>query len=134
MKIQYIAPEYVPQVLPAVRSFIASGLAHTDSCTEQHAEAFLCAGQWVLLIAVADTGEAIGAYVLSFSNSPGKRSAMIVSAAGKGLASNEAKDQVSAIARSMGATHLQALARPSAARLYKRVGLVEKASLMEMKL
>lgn len=133
MNIQYVPVEMVAQVLPQARAFIARGLSHTDSCTVEHAEAFLSTGAFVLLVAIEDE-KICGAYILGFSNGPGARTACIVSAAGTGLASQEAFDQVKNIARNMGATQIQVLAREAAARLYRRVGLEEKAVLMEIKL
>jgi hypothetical protein len=132
MIIQHVHPDLVPQVLPAVRSHIEKGLEFTDSCNVDHACAYLTTGAWTLLVAV-DEGIK-GAYVLSFSNTPTERTALIVSAAGAGLASQDAFDQVKALAKQLGATQIQVLARDSAARLYKRVGLTEKATLMEIKL
>jgi hypothetical protein len=133
MNVQRVPINLVPQVLPVVRSHIESGLEFTDSCNVDHTCAYLVTGAWTLLVAVVDD-EIQGAYVLSFSNTPTDRTALIVSAAGAGLASQDAFDQVKAIAREQGATQIQVLARESAARLYKRVGLTEKATLMEIKL
>lgn len=133
MIVQRVPPELVPQVLPVVRSHIERGLEFTDSCNVDHACAYLVTGAWMLLVAVVDD-KVEGAYVLSFSNTPTDRTALIVSAAGAGLASQNAFDQVKTIAREHGATQVQVLARESAARLYKRVGLTEKATLMEIKL
>jgi hypothetical protein len=133
MNIQRVPINFVPQVLPSVRSHIERGLEFTDSCSVDHACAYLVTGAWTLLVAVVDE-EIQGAYVLSFSNTPTERTALIVSAAGAGLASQDAFDQVKEIAREQGATQIQVLARESAARLYKRVGLTEKATLMEIKL
>jgi hypothetical protein len=132
MIIQHVHPNQVPQLLPVVRSHIERGLEFTDSCNVDHACAYLVTGAWTLLVAVDDGVQ--GAYVLSFSNTPTDRTALIVSAAGAGLASQDAFDQVKEIAKQMGATQIQVLARESAARLYKRVGLAEKATLMEIKL
>ena len=133
MIVQRVSVDFVPQVLPSVKTHIASGLDFTDSCTVEHACAYLVTGAWVLLVAVVDA-QIQGAYVLSFSNTPTERTAFIVSAAGAGLASQNAFEQVKNIARELGATQIQVLARDSAARLYKRVGLTEKATLMEIKL
>jgi hypothetical protein len=133
MNVQRVPINLVPQVLPVVRPHIERGLEFTDSCNVDHACAYLVTGAWTLLVAVVD--DVIqGAYVLSFSNTPTDRTGLIVSAAGAGLASQDAFDQVKAIAREQGATQIQVLARESAARLYKRVGLTEKATLMEIKL
>jgi len=133
MKIQRVPVELVPQVLPVVRTHISRGLEFTDSCNVDHACAYLVTGAWTLLVAVVDE-QIQGAYVLSFSNTPTDRTALIVSAAGAGLASQGAFDQVKEIARENGATQIQVLAREAAARLYRRVGLAEKATLMEIKL
>lgn len=133
MMIQFVHPDLVPRLMPEVSEMIASGLAHTDSCTLEHAQVHLANGNWTLLVAVEDE-KIKGIYVLSFYNEPTERIALIVSAAGRGLTSKEASDQVFEYARSRGATKMQVLARESAARLYKRVGLTEKATLMEIKL
>lgn len=134
MRIQHVPTELVPQVMPLVALHISRGLEHTDSCTLEHAQVHLSTGSWVLLVAVDDDNAIQGAYVLSFYNEPTARIALIVSAAGTGLAGQDVFDQVKAIAKGMAATKIQVLARESAARLYKRVGLSEKASLMEIKL
>lgn len=110
------------------------GLQYASTYNIHHAEVLLSNGSWVLLVAVDDDGSITGAYAVAFQNDPASRTAFIVSAGGAGLASQEAFDQVKAIANGMGATKIQVLARESAARLYKRVGLEEKATLMEIKL
>jgi hypothetical protein len=133
MMIKQVHPDLVPKLMPEVSKYIAMGLEHTDSCTLEHAQVHLASGNWMLLVAMEDE-KIVGAYVLSFYNEPTERIALIVSAAGSGLASQGAANQVFDHARSRGATKMQVLARESAARLYKRVGLTEKATLMEIKL
>lgn len=134
MKIQHVPVDLVAQVWPQAREFVANGLKHATACNISHAEVFLSNGSWILLVAVNDNNDICGAYVLNIQNELANRTAMIVSAGGTGLASQEAFDQVKNIAFNMGATKIQVLARESAARLYKRVGLEEKATLMEIKL
>lgn len=124
----------VPQMLPVVLPFIESGLEHTDSVNAEHVKVYLSEGRWVLLTALDEHNVVQGAYVISFANEPDHRVATIVSAAGTGLAGQETFDQVCEISKNFGATKIQVLARESAARLYKRAGLEEKAVLMEKKL
>lgn len=134
MIIQHVPLNLVAQVWPQVKGYVAEGLEHATTYNINHAEVFLANGSWVLMVAVSEAGDIVGAYAVAFQNEPASRTAFIVSAAGKGLASQAAFDQVKSIAQNMGATKIQVLARESAARLYKRVGLAEKATLMEIKL
>lgn len=131
--IRQIPTELTYQFLPLVKHHIEAGLAHSDVNYEQ-ARVYLTNGSWVLLIALNEQEQLLGAYTLTFTNTPSDRVAIIASAGGRGLASQSAFDQVCEIAKNFGATKIQALARESAARLYARVGLVERASLMEKKL
>lgn len=134
ISIKHVPIELVAQVWPRAKPFIEMGLQYATAYNIDHAEAYLANGSWVLLVAVDEKNEVEGAYAMTFQNHPGSRVAFIVSAGGKGLAGQDAFDQVKNIAQVMGATKIQVLARESAARLYKRVGLEEKATLMEIKL
>jgi hypothetical protein len=131
--VKQIPTELTYQFMPLVKDHIEAGLSDSDLNYEQ-ARVFLTNGSWMLLIALDDNDDLLGAYIIAFSNAPSDRVATIVSAAGRGLASQSAFDQICEIAKSYGATKIQALAKQSAARLYKRVGLAERASLMEKKL
>lgn len=128
--IRQIPTELVHQFLPFCRQYIEAALVFCDVTYEQ-AKVFLSNGTWMLLIATDDEQNITGAYTLAFSNSPNHRTATIVTAGGLGLGSPPAFDQACVIAREHGATRVHVLARQSAARLYKRLGLVEKSVLME---
>lgn len=134
MIVQHVPLSYVAQWWPQVKEYVARGLEHNSTYGVNHAEVYLANGSWVLLAAFGEDGTVIGAYVLAFQQEPACHTAFIVSAGGAGLASQHAFDQVKNIAQTMGATKIQVLARESAARLYKRVGLQEKATLMEIEL
>lgn len=134
ISVKHVPLEFVAQVWPKACPYIEIGLRYNTTYRIGHAEAYIANGTWVLLVALDGKNEIFGAYAVAFQNEPGERTAFIVSACGKGLASQEAFDQVKSIAQNMGATKIQVLARESAARLYKRVGLEEKATLMEIKL
>ena len=131
--IRQIPTELVHQFLPLCRKYIEAALVYTDLTYEQ-AKVFLSNGTWMLLIATDDEQNITGAYTMAFANSPNHRTATIVTAGGFGLGSPPAFDQACVIAKDHGATRVQVLARQSAARLYKRLGLVEKSVLMEKSL
>jgi len=131
--IRQIPADLVHQFLPLCRQYIEAALVYTDLSFDQ-AKVFLSNGTWMLLIAIDDEQNITGAYTLAFANSPNHRTATIVTAGGLGLGSPPAFDQACEIARNHGATRVHVLARQSAARLYKRLGLVEKSVLMEKNL
>ncbi len=131
--IRQIPTDLVHQFLPLCRQYIEAALVYTDLSFDQ-AKVFLSNGTWMLLIATDGEDNITGAYTLAFANSPNHRTATIVTAGGLGLGSPPAFDQACEIARNHGATRVHVLARQSAARLYKRLGLVEKSVLMEKNL
>jgi hypothetical protein len=131
--IRPIPLELVNQFMTLARPHIEAGLSNSDLSFDQ-ASVFLSNGSWQLLIALDEQENLQGAYTLALANEPNDRTATIVTAGGRGLADPAAFEQVCAIAKSYGATKIQALAKESAARLYRRAGLVEKAILMEKKL
>ena len=134
IKISVVPIELVNQFLPLVQEHVEVALVFTDLSFDQ-AKVFISNGSWYLLIATDEEAKTMnGAYTLAISNNPNDRVATIVTAGGAGLASQSCFNQVCEIAKSFGATKIQALARESAARLYQRVGLVDKAILMEKKL
>lgn len=133
LEIRTIPVELVNQWMTLSRSHIEAGLEGSGLSFDQ-ARVFLSNGSWILLIALDEEQNLVGAYTLMLANEPNDRVATIVTAGGRGLASTQAFDQVCEIAKSMGATKIQALAKESAARLYRKAGLVDKAILMEKRL
>lgn len=133
LTIRPIPIEAVNQFFPLVREYIVDGLVDSDLSFSQ-VKVFLATGAWQLLVAFDCDGQICGAYTLSVVNAPNDRTATIVTAGGKGLAAQDCFDQVCRIAAHFGATKIQALASEAAARLYRRVGLMEKSRLLEKKL
>ena len=131
LTVQQIDSNYIDQVFPVVKSFIAAGLENTDSCTVEDAKAFLERGDWQLLVAFDEKNVISGAYVTTYNYEPAGKIAIIISAGGKGLASQEVFEQACNIFKSFGAIKVQALASDSGARLFNRVGLKKKANLVE---
>ena len=62
------------------------------------------------------------------------RVAFITAIGGKLVSSPETFEQMSAIFKSNGATKIQGMARESVARLWKRFGFIDKATLVETKI
>lgn len=123
--------EFVAAALPKAAEYIEQGLAHSDYNLE-HAKVCLADGKWSLFVVTNDENEVVGAYTVTFQNEPNDRVAFIVSAAGNGLGS-DLLPQLDELLMQFGATKVKALARESAARLYKRSGFVEKSVLLEKK-
>jgi hypothetical protein len=131
LTVRQIGPKCMPRVFPEFRAFIAEGLKDTDDCTAEDAKEYLERGDWLLFSVYDDQNEVKGAYVVNYNHAPAGKIAVIISAAGKGLASAEVFGQLCEIVKASGATKFQALAKESAARLYKRVGFENKAILVE---
>lgn len=133
LKVRHIPTDLVNKFMPLCRHFIEAGLENSDLSYGQ-ASVYLSMGAWHLLIVLNEKEELVGAYTLMYTNEPNDRAATVVSAAGRGLAHPCVFEQVCEIAKDFGATKIQALAQEAHARLYRRAGLVEKATLMERKL
>ena len=129
--VRHVPVEFVAAVLPKAAPFIELGLTHSDYNIE-HAKVCLADGKWVLFVVTDEHEEVVGAYTVTFQNEPGERVAFIISAAGNGLG-QDLFPQLEHLFAQMGVTKVKALARESAARLYKRSGFVEKSVLLEKK-
>ena len=134
LEVRQIGPKCMPRVFPEVKGLIDEGLKDTDDCTADDAKEFLMRGDWQLYAAFNVENEIKGVYVTTINPSPTGKIAVIISAAGKGLASIEVFSQLCNKVKELGAVKIQALAKESAVRLYKRVGFIEKAILVEKKL
>jgi hypothetical protein len=134
LEVRQIGIKCMPAIFPKVEGFIAEGLKDTDDCTADDAKQYLERGDWQLFAVFDEENEIKGAYVTTLNHAPTGKIAVIISAAGGGLASSEVFSQLCESFKVSGATRVRALAKESAARLYKRVGFVEKAILVEKKL
>lgn len=130
MHLEVIKPNELLPMLGTVEPLIEEALCDTDTITTFQTIEKIQNGEFVLLIAVGEGGF-MGIYVLSFSEEANGSICMIVCAAGRGMASQDAFDSVCDFAKQKGASRIMALAKKSAARLYERVGFKEKTSIME---
>ena len=134
LEVRLIGPKCMSAMFPRVQGYIAKGLQDTDDCTADDAKEYLERGDWQLFAVFNEENEIKGAYVTTINEAPTGKIAIIISAAGGGLASQEVFAQLCEVFKGLGATRVRALAKESAARLYKRVGFIEKAILVERKL
>jgi hypothetical protein len=130
MHLEVIKPSELSPMLGTVEPLIEEALCDTDTITTSQTIEKIQSGEFTLLIAVGEGGF-MGIYVLSFSEEANGSICMIVCAAGRGMASQDAFDSVCTFAKEKGASRIMALAKKSAARLYERVGFKEKTSIME---
>ena len=134
LEVRQIGLKCMPFIFPRVKGYISKGLQDTDDCTAEDTKQYLERGDWQLYAVFNEENEIKGAYVTTLNQAPTGKIAIIISAAGLGLASQEVFSQLCESFRVSGATRVQALAKESAARLYKRVGFENKAILVEKKL
>lgn len=134
MKVQTVDVAYITQIWSAVAPFIAGGLKYTDDYTLDQIKVYLSSGAWTLLVAVDDLQQIHGVCTVAFENGANDRTAIITTLGGKFVVLQEIFDQVCTIVRRLGATRVQAYTRDTAIRLYEKVGLKKKATLMEIRL
>jgi hypothetical protein len=94
---------------------------------------FISSGQWLLFVAEQDKA-ILGCAVVSFLNYPNDRIAFVTAIGGKFISSRDTSDKFKALLKKMGATKIQGYANESVARLWKRIGFVNKQILVEHKL
>ena len=134
LRVQVVNAQYVAQIWPLVEKFIVAALEHTDDVTSEQVKVYLANGTWLLLAMVDEESKIHGAMTITFETSANYRSAIFTTIGGKGVVNKDVLEQVCGIVKSFGATRIQCLARDSAVRLYEKIGLCKKATLMELKL
>lgn len=137
LTISPVDANYVHVIWPQVKSYIEKGLklgqpyeAAFHAYNADNVLQFVAAGQWLLLVAV-DAGKIYGAGALAFTNFPLYRAATITVMGGKFLVNPDMYEQLKKIAKSRGATVLQAYCRDSMVRLAQRVGFEPHTRLVE---
>ena len=134
LEVRQIGPKCMPRIFPQVAGFIEQGLAPSNDINVNQAKDLISTGNWQLFAVFNEEKVIKGAYVTTINDSPTGKIAVIISAAGKGLAGQEPFEQLCKIFKGFGATKVQALANDAATRLYSRVGLNKKANFVEKKL
>lgn len=137
MRIQTVPTNNVQQVWPMVERFIrqSQDFGSGDGCyTADHILVYLTTGQWILIVAVDDNNEVQGAMTMSFINYPLHRVAFVTATGGKGIIDKDTFSQLTDIAKQHGATKIQAMARPSMARLLQTCEFEPRNTLMDITL
>ena len=134
MKVQTVGVEYIAQIWSSVAPYIDRALQYTDDYNVDQVKVFLTTGSWILLVAVDDLQQIHGVATVAIYNGVNDRTATITTLGGKNVVNQDIFNQVCRIARGLGATRVQVYTRESAIRLYEKVGLQKKATLMECKL
>ena len=136
LKVQPVPVQLVNQLWEKVEPFIKSAEEKADvtEYTADQIKVYLIMGEWMLLVATDEANEIHGEATVSFINYPNDRVAFITMIGGKLVSNPETFAQMSAIFKVNGATKIQGMARESIARLWKRFGFVDKATLVETKI
>ena len=134
--IQPVPVQLVNQVWDKVEPFIKDAeekFGGAEYTTEQ-IKVYLILGDWMLLVATDENKEIHGAATVNFINYPASRVAFVTAIGGKLITSPDTFAQMSSIFKANGATKIQGMAKESVARLWKRFGFEDKATLVETKL
>lgn len=141
LKIQTVDTNYVSQVWPLVESYLTDALVKDNDAPDwsecyniHHVQAFLTAGQWLLLVATDEENKVHGAATVSFANYPMARVAFITLIGGRLVSNKETFEQLKGILKQRGATKVQGYGRESIVRLWKRYGFEPRTTLVEVKL
>jgi len=130
--IRPVQPQYVHQTWPLVEKFIADAAQYGgDDYTVEQIKVFLANGEWLLVVAVDEQGAIHGAMTASFINYPNDRVAFVTATGGKMIINADSLEQLKAILKQMGATKIQAAARPAMVKLLSRTGFYERYTTVE---
>jgi hypothetical protein len=139
LTVQYVDNNFVQQLWPKVKPFIEDAMAKggdfpdwAASYTVDHIQAFLAAGQWLLLVATDENGEIHGAATVSFINYPLHRVAFITAIGGKLISNDDTFEQLKLILKQRGATKIQGYGRDAIVRLWKRYNFEPRNTLVEV--
>ena len=134
MELKVIPLNRVAQVWPEVAVWLQDALKHSKGdYTLDHAQLYVSSGQWMLVVAY-EGERVLGAATVNFYNMPTKRIAFITATAGRKLLTAESMEQLRAICRQYGATHIECATRESMSRMLHRFGFTEKYRTMEVPL
>jgi hypothetical protein len=135
LQVQYVETEFTSQSWPLVEKYVQSAIQYGNGdYTIEQIKLLVCMGQWLLLVAVDESGNVHGAATVSFLNYPNSRVAFITFIGGRLISNKDTYMQMSMILKARGATKIQGMARPSIARLWKRYGFNDVATLVESKI
>jgi len=138
LSIKPVDINYTNQIWPQVKNYLqdalTNGIDFPDwaACYDiNHVQQYVTSGQWLLLIAINEKAEVLGACTVSFSNYPLHRVAFVSCIGGKLISSRETFEQLKQILRGYGATKIQGSGRPAIVRLLKRYNFEPRNTIIE---
>lgn len=135
MTVQEVPLNLVNRIWPIAEPFIASALRHShNEYTVEAVKVLVSLGQWSLIVALDDEMNIHGAATVSYFNRPNDRVAFVTTVGGRLIANENIAAQLYDIFRANGATTVEAAARDSAVRLWKKLGLQKKYSIISASL
>jgi len=135
LTIQHVPIAYFHQTWPLVEGFLSEALKWgEDDYTAEQAKGDVSRGDWLLVVAVDEEKNGVGAAAVIFFNMPNARVAFVISIGGKLISNKDTYEQFSALLKSRGATKIQGAAREAIARLWTRYGFKERYRIVEAKL
>lgn len=135
MYAQPLHPDYLHNVWPLVKFWLASGLKHgAGEYNVDQLKVFIQQGQHVLFSIIDDEGRMVGAGTVAIENYPNARIGFITSLGGVGVLNSEVFESLADWARNNGCTSIRGAVRPSMARLCKKAGFGQQYIIVEHKL
>ena len=132
LTVNYVPAHLTAQTWPKVEGFIEEAMKHGfGDYTIDQVKLLVNMGQWLLIVAVDESGEVHGAATASFINYPNSRVGFITFIGGKLISNKETFQQLCDILKANGATKIQGMARPAIARLWSRYGFKERSTMVE---
>lgn len=106
-----------------------------DEYTLEQTRQMVAEGRWIMMVIVdKDKDEIQGAMVVNVFNRPNERVLFVQAIGGKKSVNDSIMSQLKTYAASVGASTIEAAARPSMVRLLGRVGMTPKYQVLEVKL
>jgi hypothetical protein len=135
LTVQPVNVAYFHQTWPLVEGFLSEALKWgEDDYTTEQAKGYLARGDWLLVVAVDEENNVLGAAAVNFFNKPNDRVAFIVAIGGKLISNQDTYKQFSMLLKSYGATKIQGAVRKTIARFSKRYGFKERYRIVEAKI
>ena len=131
MRIEEVPYNLVNRIWPLVEQYIANAVAYSEGeYTADDVRVLVSLGQWSLIVAMDDDNVIHGAATVQYFNRPHDRVAFVTAAGGRLITTKGNAAQLYDIFRANGATTVEAAARDSTVRLWKRMGLEKKYSII----
>lgn len=135
MIVQHVPVEFVAQTWPLVEKYISSAEKFGgDDYTADQIKVYLAKNLWTLLVAVDENNQVQGAATVAFQNYPNDRVAFVTTMGGTMMVNEEVLNSLKQALKGFGATKIQGAMRQSMVRLSKKVGFVERYTVVELKI